>query len=184
MEVAMARIFQVRPDPGNAQVRELFWEYLAWANGLLASSYGISLDVTAMLEDDMHNLDKFGPPAGRLLLAGNEGMLAGCACLRKIGQDIGELKRMYVRPGYRRQGIGRALLDALLDEARLIGYRTLRLDSVRFMREAHSLYQAAGFRDVAPYPESEIPEAYRQHWVFMEMALPGPATAFLETIVS
>ena len=78
---------------------------------------------------------------------------------------------MYVHPTYRRLGIGRALLDALIEEANLIGYERVRLDSARFMKAAHQLYRMRGFEEIAPYAESEIPEAYWDHWVFMEKAL-------------
>ena len=91
--------------------------------------------------------------------------------MRKIREDIGEVKRMYVRPAFRGQGIGRALLDALIQEAGQIGYPRIRLDSTRFMKEAHALYRSAGFVEIAEYPESEIPAQFREHWIFMEMVL-------------
>jgi GNAT superfamily N-acetyltransferase len=78
---------------------------------------------------------------------------------------------MYVRPDYRRKGIARALLAAIIAAARCIGYSKIRLDSARFAKVAQTLYRSFGFKDVEPYPESEIPEEYRSHWAFMEMAL-------------
>ena len=65
----------------------------------------------------------------------------------------------------------RALLGALIAEAREIGYPRMRLDSTRFMAEVHSLYRSVGFCEIEPYPESEIPEELRQHWIFMEAQL-------------
>jgi GNAT superfamily N-acetyltransferase len=97
--------------------------------------------------------------------------VAGLACMRRIREDIGEIKRMYVRPAFRRKGIGRALVNELLSEARAIGYPRIRLDSTRFMHEAHSLYRSVGFQEIEPYPESEIPEEYWQYWIFMELQL-------------
>jgi GNAT superfamily N-acetyltransferase len=85
--------------------------------------------------------------------------------------DIAEIKRMYVRPQFRGRGIGRALLQRLLVEAKEIGYPAVRLDSARFMQEAHALYRSSGFDEVEPYPESEIPTEFQEHWVFMEMRL-------------
>jgi GNAT superfamily N-acetyltransferase len=165
------KIVQVETDEHRRHVRELFWEYLRWANSMLNREFGISFDIKSMLEQDMVELDKFLPPEGRLLLGQYDHQIAGIACMKKIGEGIGEVKRMYVRPEYRRKGIGRALLEAVIKEARQIGYSNIRLDSTRFMKEAHALYRSVGFQDIEPYPESEIPEEYRSHWVFMEMAL-------------
>ena len=124
-----------------------------------------------MLEDDMATLHKFAPPHGRLLLAYAQGALAGCACLRTIGPQVGEIKRMYVRPQHRRKGVGRALVAGLIDEARQMDCTTLRLDSARFMKDAQALYRSFGFSLIAPYAESEIPEAFHANWVFMELPL-------------
>jgi GNAT superfamily N-acetyltransferase len=167
----MATIHPVQIDDDRSQVRELFWEYLVWANERLNEEYGIDLEIQSMLEHHMSQLQMFFPPHGCLLLVTEGSALAGIGCLKRIRADIGEIKRMYIRPGFRGQGLGRALLDALLAEARGIGYQTVRLDSTRFMQAAHSLYRSAGFQEIEPYPESEIPAEFRQHWVFMEKPL-------------
>lgn len=78
---------------------------------------------------------------------------------------------MYVRPDYRRKGIGRLLLEALIEEARRIGYSKLKLDSAPFAREAQVFYWKIGFRDIQPYPESEAPREYYYQWAFMEISL-------------
>ncbi len=96
---------------------------------------------------------------------------AGLICVRTIGPRLGEIKRMYVRPAFRREGIGRALVDAAVAEMRAAGYARLRLDSARFMSEAHSVYRAAGFREIEPYLESEVPREFHAHWLFMELPL-------------
>jgi GNAT superfamily N-acetyltransferase len=93
------------------------------------------------------------------------------ACLRRIGPDTGEIKRMYVEPAVRDRGIGGALLDELITAAREAGYRRVRLDSPDFMEAAHRLYRSRGFAEIGAYPESEIPEGYKRHWVFMELPL-------------
>jgi GNAT superfamily N-acetyltransferase len=99
------------------------------------------------------------------------GQVAGIACIKQLSDEIGEVKRMYVRPAVRRRGVGRALLSALLDEARAIGYRRVRLDSTRFMVEAHALYRSCGFHETEPYEGSEIPVEYQAHWIFLERDL-------------
>ena len=119
----------------------------------------------------MQNLDKFYPPEGKLLLAESDNQLAGIACLRKIKEDICEVKRMYVREEFRGTGIGRTLLDKLIEAAKESGYPRVRLDSARFMSTAHSLYHSSGFREIEPYPESEIPEEFQPNWIFMERVL-------------
>ena len=167
----MLQIYQVESDKDRRHVRELFLEYLQWANSKLNEEFGINFDIEAMVERDMLDLAKFYPPHGRLLLANDDDQVAGIACMQRIRDGIGEVKRMYVRPEFRRRGIGKRLLEGLLSEARDIGYSKVYLDSVRFMKEAHALYRSMGFQEIAPYPESEIPEQFRPNWVFMEVEL-------------
>jgi GNAT superfamily N-acetyltransferase len=164
-------IRQAASDVDMGHVRELFLEYLHWANERLNAEYGVDFDVATMVEEDMAHLEIFSPPDGRLLLALEGKEAAGLACMRRIRMDIGEIKRMYVRQEFRGRGIGRQLVDSLIQEARTIGYPKVRLDSTRFMVEAHALYRSVGFKEIEEYPESEIPEEYRAHWVFMEMNL-------------
>ena len=78
---------------------------------------------------------------------------------------------MFVDPGFRRIGAGRAILEGLLKAAKKAGYHKVRLDSPRFMEAAHALYRSFGFRDIAAYPEMEIPEAFIDYMVFMELDL-------------
>jgi GNAT superfamily N-acetyltransferase len=167
----MTDIHQASTEQDRAHVQELFWEYLDWANARLNEEYDINFDIASMVERDMAKLDIFMPPYGRLLLAAEGPRVAGLACMRRIREDIGEIKRMYVRPEFRRRGIGLALLEALIAQARQIGYPTIRLDSTRFMKAAHSLYRSLGFREIDPYPESEIPPEFQHQWVFMEKHL-------------
>jgi GNAT superfamily N-acetyltransferase len=167
----MLRIYQIETDEDRVHVRDLFLEYLQWANARVNEEFGINFDIASMVEQNMLQLDKFLPPYGRLLLGEYEGQVVGLACMRRIREDIGEIKRMYVQPAFRGKGIGRALIEDLIAEAREIGYPRIRLDSTRFMKEAHSLYRSVGFQEIEPYPESEIPEEFQQHWVFMELQL-------------
>lgn len=167
----MTRIYQAQTDQDRLYVRELFWEYLQWANGRVNEVFGVTFDIEAMLEGDIAQLEIFYPPDGRLLLVTEESWPAGIACLKRIGEDVGEIKRMYVRPEFRGRGIGRALLAELLTQAAEIGYPSVRLDSARFMQAAHALYRSAGFCEIEPYPESEIPLEFQKHWIFMEKSL-------------
>ena len=167
----MLKVYQAETDQDRLFIRELFWEYLQWANTKINEEFRVNFDIETMLEEDMQNLDKFYPPEGRLLLAEmNEG-IAGLACMRRIKENIVEVKRMYVRKEYRGLGIGKTLLERLIEEAKELGYLKVRLDSARFMEAAHSLYRSNGFYEIDPYPESEIPEEFQSHWVFMEREL-------------
>ena len=167
----MIQIVRANIAQHTQPIRELFWEYLQWANAKVEESFGVSFDIATMLEDDMNTLDKFMPPKGRLLLGYMEDQAMGIACLKSLTDGIGEVKRMYVRREARNQGLGRALLNQLLDEARQIGYERVRLDSARFMTEAHQLYRASGFREIEAYEGSEIPKEFQKNWIFMEREL-------------
>jgi GNAT superfamily N-acetyltransferase len=167
----MVMIHRAESDEDRVVIRELFLEYLKWANFHLNQEYGINFDIDSMVDRDMEKLDIFSPPNGRLLLAFEGTQAAGIACMRRIREDIGEIKRMYVRPEFRGRGIGRALLEALISDTQEIGYPIIRLDSTRFMAAAHSLYRSLGFQEIKLYSESEIPAEYHQHWVFMEKVL-------------
>ena len=158
-------------DSDRSSVRELFWEYLQWANAGVNEAFNVNFDIETMLEEDMATLEKFRPPEGRLLLATEGEQAAGIGCLKSLRTGVGELKRMYVRPEFRGRGLGRALFESLLAEASIAGYRSIQLDSAGFMHAAHGLYRSAGFRDIDPYPESEIPAEFQKHWVFMEREL-------------
>jgi putative acetyltransferase len=109
----------------------------------------------------------YAPPDGRLLLAEYEGQLAGCAALHKWENDICEMKRLYLRPAFRGKGLGRVLAEAVITEARNIGYRRMRLDSIEpIMKDAVEMYRKLGFREIAPYRTNPIAGA-----MYMELQL-------------
>lgn len=159
-----ARLREVDPGQDLAVIRSLWHDYLTWVNAGLDERYGISFDMDEILERNLADLAPFQPPHGRLLLADDDGI----GCLRSIGDGVGEIKRMYVRPAARGTGLGRRLLDGLLEAADELGYRQVRLDSVRFMEAAHALYRSAGFTEIDPYEQSEIPPEFWGYWIFME----------------
>jgi GNAT superfamily N-acetyltransferase len=149
-------------------IREIFWEYLQWVNERVNQEYNLSFDIAAILDRDMVEIGKYMPPSGRIILGTVDQRLAGITCLKSLADCGGEIKRTYVRPDARRLGLGRALLERLLVEAGKIGYPRIRLDSTRFMVEAHRLYRSLGFYEIEPYEGSEIPPDYQRNWVFME----------------
>jgi ribosomal protein S18 acetylase RimI-like enzyme len=108
----------------------------------------------------------YAPPDGRLLIARIEGSTAGCIALRKLEAGICEMKRLFVRPQFRGMMVGRALAEAVIVEARKIGYTRMRLDTMPSMKGAQALYQSMGFVEISPYRPSEI-EGIR----FLELVL-------------
>jgi len=109
----------------------------------------------------------YAPPEGRLLLAEVVGHTAGCVALHKLEDGICEMKRLYLRPQFRGKGLGRALADRIIAEARQIGYERMRLDTVEpVMKDAVGMYRKIGFREIAPYCSNPIAGA-----LYMELLL-------------
>jgi len=132
-----------------AQVRDLFLEY--------AQSLGFSLCFQNFDKELATLPGDYVPPDGRLLLAEYGGQLAACVALHKLEPGICEMKRLYLRPEFRGKGLGRALADRIIDDARAIGYERVRLDTVEpVMKDAVAMYRKLGFREIAPYCQNPI----------------------------
>jgi GNAT superfamily N-acetyltransferase len=114
-------------------------------------------------------------PHGIYYLLELEGAIIGMGALHQIREETGEIKRMYIRPAYRGKGYGKALMQQLLQKAKEFGYRSVYLDSGRFMTTAHKLYRSFGFVECNEYPGTEIPPQFRPQWLFMEKILEGTA---------
>jgi GNAT superfamily N-acetyltransferase len=149
----------------------LWLAYLSWGNDELEARHGFRLPVEEAVEHDLAEIEKFEPPDGRLVLAVDGDEAIGTAAMRRIDPETAEIKRMFVDPSRRRAGAGRAMLDALIASAERAGYERIRLDSPDFMTAAHALYRSEGFADIGPYAESEIPDEFKSHWIFMEKRL-------------
>lgn len=159
--------------------RSLIAEYLRWVADAAAANYGLSFDVDAMVRSDVDDRAKFYPPSGRCYLIRQGDAHVGVGCLKRITPTAAELQRMYLQPRARGAGAGRLLLQQLLSDARTIGYHAVRLESLKFLSTAHTLYKSAGFTEIAPYAENSMAQyqpgdtidRYRSSAVFMELRL-------------
>ncbi|MEP6923333.1 MAG: GNAT family N-acetyltransferase [Pyrinomonadaceae bacterium] len=141
------------------QARRLFQEYQMWLN----------LDLSFQgFESELATLPgRYAPPEGCLLLAIENENILGCVALRKIDSEICEMKRLFVRETARGNGIGRELVKELIEQARRIGYRKMRLDTLSGrMNTAQNIYSAFGFREIPAYYETPFAQT-----IFMEMPL-------------
>jgi ribosomal protein S18 acetylase RimI-like enzyme len=144
-------------------VRGLLEEYGAWG---VAEGIAFPEEYKAFQEQLSNLPGSFGPPDGCLLAAIYDGDAAGCVAMRKLSDDVCEMKRLYVRTKFRRLGIGKALAEAIIEQARGIGYTRMRLDTVASMKAARALYTALGFKEIEPYRYNPLEGA-----VFMELSL-------------
>ncbi len=147
-----------------ALARELFVEYARW----------LAVDLCFQgFESELATLPgAYAPPRGRLLLAGVRTAAFGCIALRPLAAQgaccagtaspnsedaVGEVKRLYVQPAHRGEGWGHRLAEALIAEARAIGYRELKLDTLEWMDDARRLYAKLGFRECPAYYDNPLP---------------------------
>jgi GNAT superfamily N-acetyltransferase len=143
------RIFAANTQQDIQQARTLFEEY--------AASLGISL-CFQNFDQELNNLPgKYAPPDGLLLLATENDELAGCIALRNLSGGVCEMKRLFVRPGFRSHGLGRVLVETIIDEARKLGYTHMRLDTLPgLMNKAIALYRSFGFIEIGPYCDNPV----------------------------
>jgi len=126
-----------------SSARELIREYSA--------SLGIDLSFQNFEREMAEFPADYARPDGRVLVAVEGGETVGVVGLRRLSGKVCELKRMYVRPEFRGKGIGRKLAKRAIKEARDIGYVRMRLDTLSRLKEAVSLYDSLGFKEIAPY---------------------------------
>ncbi len=152
----MLRIIQADSEELISKVRELMNEY--------ADSMGFHF---RDFEKEIADLPgEYTPPEGRLLLAVEDDRAAGCVALRKLTDGASEMRRLYVRQEFRGKGVGRQLVTAAIYQARLIGYRSIRLITLPSMKEAITLYHSLGFKEIQPY--RQVPSSSA---IFMELLL-------------
>ena len=141
------------------EARALFKEYAAWL-GLNLCFQNFDKELAELPGD-------YVPLSGRLFLAIENDQIAGCVAVRKIADDTCEMKRLYVRPSFRGLGLGRTLIETVIDAAREIGYQRMRLDTLPGkMDQAIAMYRSLGFKNIDPYYDNPVVGA-----AFMELEL-------------
>lgn len=138
------------------------------ATRLIFRDYAAGLGIDLCFQDFDAELlalpGDYAPPRGALLLALVNGVVAGCCALRPIDSsdyvNAAEMKRLYVRPGFRGLGLGRQLAEAILDAARLAGYDAVLLDTLDDMEIARAMYQELGFKEIPPYYHNPLAGAH------------------------
>ncbi len=155
----MIEIIQVETGEQIEEIRKLFREYEKW----------LGLDLCFQgFEEELRNLPaKYAVPDGKLFLALIDGKTADCIALRKLEQGICEMKRLYVRNEFRGSGLGKKLIEKLIGEARFIGYKKMRLDTLpNQMSKAVNIYKSYKFAEIPPYYENPHKET-----LFLELDL-------------
>jgi GNAT superfamily N-acetyltransferase len=153
-----AAIRRLQGEADVASARRLFLEYQEWL--------GISLCFQDFDRELAMLPGAYAPPGGTLLIAGYEAGDFGCVALRSLAGDVSEVKRLYVRETHRGGRWGYRLMEAVMKEARALGYRSLKLDTLPKMEAAQRLYRELGFTPCAPYYDSPIPGT-----LYLELAL-------------
>jgi putative acetyltransferase len=158
------KLIQVESTDEIDRARELFKEYAA----------GLGIDLCFQHFDKELALlpGDYVPPTGRLFLAMEEDTAVGCVALRRMADDICEMKRLYVRPEFRGTGLGRTLTQTIIHAAREVGYGRMRLDTLPGkMDRAIAMYRSLGFKEIESYYDNPVEQA-----VFMELLLKEVST--------
>lgn len=147
------------------EIKKLFSQY---TNMLIKKKpkMAIYLEIQNYDNELLHLEEKYGLPDGRLYIAYVDGKPAGCIALRKLSHKNCELKRLFVRPEFRRNNLGRLLIKQIIEDAKLIGYESIFLDTLPFLKTAIYLYKDFGFIETSPYNNSPI-----ETTIFMKLDL-------------
>ena len=161
------QIFQYK-ESHLGEIRIILNEYLSFiAKELIKPPWNFNLDVEHEVNFTMNNLDKFAEPDGRLLLVEVDGEIAGTISLRKIREDAGEIKRMYVKPKFRGKKLGNLMVEKVISISEENGFSKLFLDTSLFMSSAVSLYKKYGFKEIDSYTECIVSKELWDNWIFM-----------------
>lgn len=144
------KIRRVKSNSEIEQVRQLFHEY--------EMMLGLDLGFQSFEEELMQLPGKYSPPEGALFIAVKDAEMAGCVALRKLEDDVCEMKRLFVRSRHRKCRIGAMLAEEIIHEAIRIGYKLMRLDTLDRLKEAMKLYESLGFKQIDSYCYNPLPD--------------------------
>jgi carbonic anhydrase len=174
-------VFRVARLPDDADMLvDLNTEYLAFVFDELAEAYPVTRadvfpggDIRGYVEAALPKIVGPGAPASQFYLVESDGQVAGMGGIRALRPGVAEMKRVYVRPEFRGSGLGRAVVERLIADAREFGFETMFLDTSPTLTAARGLYARLGFAPIPPYPEVEVPALCHPFWVFMARSLAG-----------
>ncbi len=149
-------------------------EYLSWIGDEIKRHY--DLDAISILgqsirdyaEKSVNELTSYKPPDGIFYLLQVNNKIIGMGAFRKLDDNTGEVKRMYIRQEFRGNGYGKALLKKLLNLGKEIGCSRILLDTGEFMSAAQYVYHSTGFQEINKYPETEVSPEMQPYWIYME----------------
>lgn len=161
------------PDD-EALLIDLNAEYLEFVFAGVAARFAVTLadifpggDIRGYLPGVLPKTLGAGPPESIFHIVEQQGQPIGMGGIRRVRDGVCEMKRVYIRDVVRGQGLGRALTERLIADARGFGYRTMLLDTAPTLTAAIALYERLGFARIPPYPEVEVPAIMHPNWVFM-----------------
>lgn len=161
----------------RSELIEINVEYVAWVMSEIEKHFGVpaneivGMSASEYVPTVIEKVCGEPPPRGVFYLLRVNGQLAGMGGLRGARAGVAEIKRIYIRPGFRGLKLGQRILDRLLADARSFGFQSLHLDTAPFMKSAHRLYERNGFTDCPAYEGVEVPEAFHDQWRFMERTI-------------
>lgn len=158
----------------TALLLDLNTEYLEFVFAGACARFDVALaevfpagDIRAYLAEALPKTLGPGPPASCFYILERDGQPIGMGGVRRVRDGVCEMKRVYVRDGAKGQGLGRHLVERLIEDGRNFGYRSMFIDTSPTLETAIGLYERLGFTRIPAYPEVEVPEIMFPHWVFM-----------------
>jgi GNAT superfamily N-acetyltransferase len=172
--VAGIEVHRVTDEAGAARCEEMYTEYVAWVFEKFRTVHGLDFpdaDQAVVHGEFRAEYSKLFGDRGRMVLVTVDGAPAAVGALKPLSHDGSELKRIWVRPAFRGLGLARRVIEFLIEEARSLGYRTVQLNTLDFMADAHRLYRSAGFVDGPTYPGETARHAVDDHALYMSLDL-------------
>lgn len=165
------------PNTHKEDFIQLNVTYIGWIADQVLERYGfdfkdtMGMTVEEYVRSNYESFTSIPPDDGVLFILEDSGKVIGMGTLQRYKENVGQIKRMYIRPEYRGQGFGKKLLEKLVAAGKDREYSALRLDTGGFMDTAQHVYTSVGFKKIPEYTESEVPIPLRQHWFFMELKI-------------